>query len=51
MRGMMTNAKKFFMHLKNRVQHVYQNIFLVTDNLDDLITDDDNNFITDESDY
>ena len=52
MRRYLTNAKKFFMHLKGRVQHVYQNLFLISDNDENFITDSGSDtFITDESDY
>jgi hypothetical protein len=51
-RHMMSNAQKFFMHLKNRVQHVYQNLFLISDSDENFITDSGTDtFITDESDY
>lgn len=51
-RHMLSSTQKFFMHLKNRVQHVYQNLFLVSDSDENFITDSGiDTFITDESDY
>lgn len=51
MRRYLTNAKKFFMHLKGRVQHVYQNFFRITADGNDRITADGNVRITADSDY
>jgi hypothetical protein len=39
------------MHLKNRVQHVYQNIFRITANGDNRITANGDTRITASSDY
>lgn len=47
----LANAKKFFMHLKGRVQHVYQNFFRITTDGNGRITADGNVRITAKSDY
>lgn len=51
-RWLLTGTKKIIVTLYGKVQHIYQNIFLVTDADENFITDDGNDtFITDESDY
>ena len=51
-RWFLTGAKKVVTQLYGRFQHIYKNIFLVSDADENFITDDGNNtFITDESDY
>jgi len=47
----MKAAHKFFMLISQKFEHIFENIFRITDAGDKRITDDGNNRITDSSDY
>jgi hypothetical protein len=50
-RRQLTCVGKWLRFHKNRVQHIYQNIFLITEGEDNFITEDGaDTFVTEESD-
>ena len=48
---MLTNLQKVFVWTHRRVQHIYQNIFLIAQNGDNLISQTGDQLISQQSDY